>query len=163
MKTRRWFTRNRLSYLRIPAAVTLIVAAAGIAFVAASPDPPNTRLTNDDPALSGYTSDYTLVTGIPYTDPVLTACSVSRGRQNEPAVAVDPRNPLVIVGSSNDYCGVLAANGSLIGVGVVWVGYYRSENGGTSFTSSLIPGYPGDSSPFAARAHVRTAGAGDPV
>src|SRR5206468_3943468 len=80
MKTPRWFTRNHLSYLRIPAAVTLIVAAAGIAFVAASPDPPNTRLTNDDPALSGYTSDYTLVTGIPYTDPVLTACPVSGGR-----------------------------------------------------------------------------------
>src|SRR6184192_2298254 len=69
MKTPRWFTRNRLSYLRIPAAVTLIVAAAGIAFVAASPDPPNTRLTNDDPALSGYTSDYTLVTGVRIRDP----------------------------------------------------------------------------------------------
>src|SRR5205814_1420029 len=62
-----------------------------------------------------------------------------------------------------DYSGVLAANGSFIGVGVVWMGYYRSENGGTSFISSLIPGYPGDSSPFAARAHVRTSGAGDPV
>src|SRR6266513_2153288 len=163
MKTPRWFTGNRLSHLRIPAAVTLIVAAAGIAFVAASPDPPNTRLTNDDPALSGYTSDYTLVTGIPYTDDILTACSKSRGRQNEPAVAVDPRNTDVIIGSSNDYCGVFAADGTFIGVGVVWMGYYRSENGGASFTSSLIPGYPGDSSPYAALAHVRTAGAGDPV
>src|SRR5438045_8816215 len=91
MKTPRWFTRNRLSHLRIPAAVTLIVAAAGIAFVAASPDPPNTRLTNDDPALSGDTSDYTLVTGIPYTDPVLTACSVSRRRPDQPAGAAHPR------------------------------------------------------------------------
>ena len=167
MKTPRWFTRNRLSYLRIPAAVTLIAAAVVIGEIASAfnpdPPPPNTRLTNDDPGLSGYTSDYTLVTGIPYTDDILTACSQSRGRENEPAVAVDPRNPLVIVGSSNDYCGVFAANGSFIGVGVVWMGYYRSENGGTSFTSSLIPGYPGDSSPFAARAHVRTSGAGDPV
>jgi len=167
MKTPRWFTRNRLSYLRIPAAVTLIAAAVVIGGIASAfnpdPPPPNTRLTNDDPGLSGYTSDYTLVTGIPYTDDILTACSQSRGRENEPAVAVDPRNPLVIVGSSNDYCGVFAANGSFIGVGVVWMGYYRSENGGTSFISSLIPGYPGDSSPFAARAHVRTSGAGDPV
>src|SRR5438067_2559335 len=167
MKTPRWFTGNRLSYLRIPAAVTLIAAAVVIGEIASAfnpdPPPPNTRLTNDDPGLSGYTSDYTLVTGIPYTDDILTACSQSRGRENEPAVAVDPRNPLVIVGSSNDYCGVFAANGSFIGVGVVWMGYYRSENGGTSFISSLIPGYPGDSSPFAARAHVRTSGAGDPV
>src|SRR5437764_14732564 len=82
--------------------------------------PANVRLTNDDPALSGYVSDYTLVTGTPYTDAVLSACSQSRGRQNEPAVAVDPRNPGVIVGSSNDYCGVLQSNGSLLGLGNVW-------------------------------------------
>src|SRR5205823_10717858 len=163
MKTPRWFTRNHLSYLRIPAAVTLIVAAAGIAFVAASPDPPNKRLTNDDPALSGYTSDYRLVTGIPYTDPVLTACSQSRGRQNEPAVAVDPRNPQVIVGSSNDYCPVFNADGTFLGLGDVWLGYYRSEDGGASFISSLVPGYQGDQSPYAARAHLRTADSGDPV
>src|SRR5947199_3066548 len=167
MKTPRWFTGNRLSYLRIPAAVTLIAAAVVVGGIASAfnpdPPPPNTRLTNDDPGLSGYTSDYTLVTGIPYTDDILTACSQSRGRENEPAVAIDPRNPLVIVGSSNDYCGVFAANGSFIGVGVVWMGYYRSENGGASFTSSLIPGYPGDTSPYAALAHVRTSGAGDPV
>src|SRR5947207_10129094 len=106
MKTRRWFTRNRLSYLRIPAAVTLIVAAAGIAFVAASPDPPNTRLTNDNVANGGYISAYTIGTGQPYTDAVLDECSIARGRQNEPAVVVDPRDTHVLLGSSNDYCGV---------------------------------------------------------
>src|SRR5947208_13094510 len=164
MKTPRWFTRNRLSYLRIPAAVTLIAAAVVIGGIASAFNPdPERRLTNDDPALSGYVSGYTLATGLPYTDPILTACSKSRGRQNEPAVAVDPRNTDVIIGSSNDYCGVFAADGTFIGVGVVWMGYYRSENGGASFTSSLIPGYPGDSSPYAARAQVRTSGAGDPV
>jgi hypothetical protein len=104
-----------------------------------------------------------MVTGVPYTDPVLTACSQSRGRQNEPAVAVNPRDRRVVVGSSNDYCGVFAANGSFIGVGSIWLGYYRSENGGASFTSSLVPGYPGDTSPYAANAHIRTASSGDPV
>jgi hypothetical protein len=164
MKTLRWFNQNRvISHLRIPAAVTLIVAAAGIAFVAASPDPPNTRLTNDNGANGGYVSDYFLVTGQPYTDPVLQACSVSRGRQNEPAVAVDPRNPLVIVGSSNDYCPVLNADGTFLGLGDIWLGYYRSEDGGGSFQSSLVPGYQGDASPYAARSHVRTADSGDPV
>src|SRR5207247_9364961 len=103
------------------------------------------------------------VTGIPYTDPVLTACSVSRARQNEPAVAVDPRNPLVIVGSSNDYCPVFNADGTFLGLGDVWLGYYRSENSGATFVSSLVPGYQGDQSPYAARAHVRTADSGDPV
>jgi len=166
MKALHWFTRNRLqSHLRISIAVTLIAAAVVSAIASFKPDPPppNTRLTNDDPALGGYTSDYTLVTATPYTDAVLQACSQSRGRQNEPAVAVDPRNPLVIVGSSNDYCGVFAADGTFVGLGDVWLGYYRSEDGGATFTSSLVPGYQGDQSPYAARAHVRTADSGDPV
>ena len=140
------------------------VLAASLALVclvpAAQAGPANARLSNDN---SSYVSDYTLVTGNPYTDDVLTACSHSRGRQNEPAVAVDPRNPQVIVGSSNDYCGVFAADGTFIGLGNVWLGYYRSQNGGASFTSSLVPGYQGDQSPYAARAHVRTADSGDPV
>jgi hypothetical protein len=121
------------------------------------------RLTNDDPAKagSGYVSAYTLATGRPYTDEVLTDCSNSRGRQNEPSVAVDPRNPQVIVGSSNDYCGVFTTDNQA--TGPVWLGYYRSENAGASFVSSLVPGYPGDTSPYAANAHVRTSGSGDPV
>src|SRR5919197_532047 len=134
-----------------------------VAVPAAQAGPANARLTNDDPALGGYVSDYTLATGIPYTDDVLTTCSQSRGRQNEPAVAVDPRNTHVIVGSSNDYCAVFNADGTVLGLGIVWLGYYRSENGGASFVSSLVPGYPGDQSPYAANAHIRTATSGDPV
>src|SRR5947207_5004448 len=108
MKTPRCFTGNRLSYLRIPAAVTLIAAAVVVGGIASAfnpdPPPPNTRLTNDDPALSGYTSDYTVVTGFPYTDAVLTACSQSRGRQNEPAVGGDPRDAAGGVGSRDGSC-----------------------------------------------------------
>src|SRR5919198_1445966 len=125
--------------------------------------PANARLTNDNSAGGGYVSDYTLVTGNPYTDDVLTTCSQSRGRQNEPSVAVDPRNPQVIVGSSNDYCPVFNADGTFLGLGDIWLGYYRSENGGSSFQSSLVPGYQGDQSPYASRAPVRTADSGDPV
>ena len=123
------------------------------------------RLTNDFGG--GYVSTYTIATGNPYTDPTLLECSRSRGRQNEPAVAVDPRDTRVLIGSSNDYCGVYNdgedANGAPIASGPVWLGYYRSENGGASFRSSLVPGYPDDTSPYAALAKVRTAGAGDPV
>ena len=124
------------------------------------------RLTNDFPG-GGYVSTYTLATGVPYTDATLNECSRSKGRQNEPAVAVDPRNLRVLIGSSNDYCGVYNngndANGAPIPSGPIWLGYYRSENGGTSFQSSLVPGYPDDTSPYAALALVRTATAGDPV
>src|SRR2546427_4503148 len=143
--------------------VIVMVVATMMGIPAAQATGANVRLTNDDPSLSGYTSDYTLVTGTPYTDAVLSACSQSRGRQNEPAVAVDPRNRDVIVGSSNDYCPVFNADGSFLGLGDIWLGYYRSEDGGQSFTSSLVPGYQGDQSPYASRANVRTADSGDPV
>ena len=119
------------------------------------------------PVHSGYVSNYTAVTGQPYTDATLTECSRARGRQNEPSVAVNPRNAQVIVGSSNDYCGTYNdgedADGAPLPVGPIWLGYYRSQNGGASFQSSLVPGYPGDTSPYGARAQVRTASAGDPV
>src|SRR6266536_2338810 len=95
------------------ACASAVFSAGGAAMAAPGPD---TRLSNDAPGTGGYVSNYTMVTGVPYTDPVLTACSQSRGRQNEPAVAVDPRNPKVVVGSSNDYCGVFQANGALLGV-----------------------------------------------
>jgi hypothetical protein len=128
------------------------------------------RLTNDcHPGAgcgAGYVSDYTLATGIPYTDPTLNECSISHGRQNEPAVAVDPRNTNVILGSSNDYCGVYnrtTSTGVPVAVGPVWNGYYRSQDGGRSFTSSLVPGYPDDTSPYAALSQARTASGGDPV
>jgi hypothetical protein len=91
---------------------------------------------------------------------------VARGRQNEPYVAVDPRNTNVLIGSSNDYCGVYGPPGNPSTgnpAGPIWLGYYRSQNGGTSFTSSLVPGYPGDTSPFAALARIDTTGAGDPT
>src|SRR5215510_9622839 len=122
----------------------------------------NVRLTND--VAGGYTSVYTLATGTPYTDAVLAECSIARGRQNEPAVAADPRDTRVLIGSSNDYCGVYAGSTTtFVPAGPIWLGYYRSENGGASFQSSLVPGYPGDVSPYAALAQVRTASSGDPV
>ena len=147
-------------------AVILVVAATGSLAGSALASTPraDTRLSNDN---SSYVSNYTAVTGAPYTDSVLSECSRSRGRQNEPSVAINPRNTSVMVGSSNDYCGVYNAgedaDGAPIPAGPIWLGYYRTQNGGTSFQSSLVPGYPGDTSPYASRAHIRTASSGDPV
>ncbi|HET6846413.1 MAG TPA: sialidase family protein [Anaerolineales bacterium] len=143
----------------------LVVAAMLPASALASAPGPDVRLSND--VSGGYMSAYTLATGTPYSDATLAECSRSRGRQNEPSVAVNPRDTRVIIGSSNDYCAVYNAgndaNGAPIPSGPIWLGYYRSENSGASFQSSLVPGYPGDTSPYAALAHIRTASSGDPV
>jgi hypothetical protein len=101
-----------------------------------------------------------------YNDALLHECSVSRGRKNEPAIAVDPRNSNVMLGSSNDYCGVFQddADGVPQPVGPIWLGYYRTQNGGSSWTDSLVPGYPGDSSAAAVNlSHIRSTTLGDPV
>ena len=70
-----------MSVARSAAMLTTAVLVLAVGIPAAGADPANARLTNDNGG--GYVSDYTLVTGQPYADPVLTACSQSRGRQNE--------------------------------------------------------------------------------
>src|SRR5437763_3162674 len=137
-------------------------AAVWVSAISASTPGTDVKLTHDaaDP---GYVSEYTLGEGVPYTDQTLAECSVSRGRQNEPAVAIDPRDPQVVLGSSNDYCGVYNRGAAAGAVGPIWLGYYRSVNAGSTWTSSLVPGYPDDTSPYAALSQARTASAGDPV
>jgi hypothetical protein len=85
-------------------------------------------------------------------------CSTGRREQNEPAVAVDPHNPKVVVVAANDYCAAMTT-------GDAWLGYYRSTNGGRTWTNSLVPGYPTDSSSagMASPAHGRCSVASDPT
>ena len=138
----------------------LAVALIAVGIAGASTPGADVRLTNDN---SSYVSAYTLATGVAYTDRTLQECSISRGRQNEPAVQLDPRNTSVLLGSSNDYCGVYNRGAAAGAVGPIWLGYYRSTNAGANWTSSLVPGYPDDTSPYAALSQARTSGAGDPV
>jgi hypothetical protein len=56
---------------------------------------------------------------------------------NEPHLAINPQDHLNIVAGSNDYN---------TPDGDAWPGYYTSFDGGKTWTESLIPGYPGDSS-----------------
>jgi hypothetical protein len=126
-------------------------------------------------SLAGATSvgSNVLVTGGPYvsadelaggsyTDAVLARCSTDNRQQNEPTLAIDPRNPMVWTSGSNDYCTVPTA-------GDAWAGFYRSSDGGASWTDSLLPGYNGDtspegtSSPLHAFVQLGALAAGDPV
>src|SRR5918996_4278141 len=76
---------------------------------------------------------------------------------NEPFVAVDPTNPSQIAVGWNDYCLTDFAAG--------WEGFAFSTNGGASWTDSLVPGYPQDTSPEGQESPLfgRQAFAGDPI
>jgi hypothetical protein len=91
------------------------------------------------------------------SDATTTACSTGRRSQNEPTVAVDPRNTRVVVAGANDYCAAIV-NGD------VWTGYYRSTDGGSTWRDSLVPGYPNDTSAagVASPVHGTCGAAGDP-
>ena len=95
------------------------------------------------------------------TDATLQGCSTGRRSQNEPSVAVDPRASDVVVAGSNDYCAEIGS-----GSGNQWPGYYRSTNGGANWRSSLVPGYPNDTSPLgsavADEGKLRLRGRSDP-
>ena len=141
--------RHRASRLGVLAATgaTLLLSASTV--LASSPGA-DVRLSNDFPG-GGYVSADDLA-GLPhYTDATLDECSRARGRQNEPALAIDPRDSRVMIGSANDYCGVfndgVDADGAPIAV--------RSdlarllplrERRARASSSSLVPGYPGDTS-----------------
>ncbi len=85
-------------------------------------------------------------------------------RQNEPSVAASTRNPLHLLGGSNDYRTVdvpglcnqygpdpndptkqICVDG--VETGDAWLGLFKSTDGGQRWTSSLLPGYPQDQSP----------------
>ena len=64
-------------------------------------------------------------------------------RQNEPSVAVSTRNPMHLLAGANDYRTV-----DLPGLpddkmtGDAWLGVFMSSDGGATWKSTLVPGYP---------------------
>ena len=60
--------------------------------------------------------------------------------QMETMIAVDPTNPSILVTGAIDARLFIEGGNS-------WLGYYRSTNGGKTWDVSLLPGFPGDTSP----------------
>ncbi len=75
----------------------------------------------------------------PTPDPVQIPDTTFK-QQNEPSCAVQPSNAQNIFCGYNDYRGVDIAS-----IGDAWIGASMSRNGGETWTSRLVPGFPGDS------------------
>ena len=104
-------------------------------------------------------SDQAYVRSDGRSDPVTAACSVNNRQQNEPTATVAPHDPALMSSGANDYCTVPTTGGN-------WAGFYYSSNGGDTWTNSLLPGYPGDTSADGAASPLLGLGltnAGDPV
>ena len=68
-------------------------------------------------------------------------------RQNEPSLAVSTRNPLHLLAGANDYRTVdvpfdTPASPDNEERGDAWLGVFKSRNGGQSWWSNLLDGYP---------------------
>ncbi|HKW64412.1 MAG TPA: putative Ig domain-containing protein [Candidatus Acidoferrum sp.] len=69
-------------------------------------------------------------------------------RQNEPSLAVSTRNTLHLFGGANDYRSVdIAGLGGQSERADAWLGVFKSFDGGQTWQSTLLPGFPLDSSP----------------
>jgi hypothetical protein len=148
--------------MAVAASAVLLVGGYGATAAAAGASPSagtNVRVTVDQGG--SYVSADQLAGG-GYSDAVVSRCGVDRRMQNEPTLAIDPRDSGVWAAGSNDYCTVPTA-------GDAWAGFYRSGNGGGTWADSLLPGYNGDtsaegaSSPLAALVAGGAVAAGDPV
>ncbi len=138
-----------------------VVLAASQALTA-SAAPTNVRVTHDNGTGGGYVSADVLGGTGSYTDAVIQRCGTDRRQQNEPTIAIDPRNAAVRTAGSNDYCAIPTNRDA-------WAGFYRSSDSGATWTDSLLPGYLADTSSqgTASPVHQMALGgaiaAGDPV
>src|SRR5919202_6961752 len=77
-------------------------------------------------------------------------------QQNEPSIAVHPSNANLLAVGMNDVRTLAVSNDA-------WQSLAVSSNGGTSWSESLVPGYPGDTSAAGLASPIRgNAAASDP-
>jgi hypothetical protein len=119
-----------------------------------------TASAQDDALIAGQNINMVSGTRWPDGDPFLQ-------RQNEPSIAVSARNELNLLAGSNDYRTVdLPGLPKGKTIGDSWVSVYRSNTGGARWTSTLLPGYPQDTSELGQQSPLWLAGyeaSADPV
>ena len=128
---------SRQQYLSAGAVLRRCLSAAILSLVVSV----SASLASAQISLAG--NNVNMVSGTDWTtgDPFLQ-------RQNEPSMAVSTRNNLHLLAGNNDYRTVDLPG--LLGIeenGDAWLGLFKSFDGGLTWSSTLLPGYPLDSSP----------------
>lgn len=135
------------------------LVAATVAVALALPSIANAAGLSVDPNDDKVTGGITYVRHDGGTDATIQVCNdkdpAAFGaftQNNEPFSVVDPSNPNLVVTGWNDYCSD-------------WMGLGFSTDGGETWTDSLVPGYPADTSTegMASPEFGRTNNASDPV
>ncbi|MDA2938765.1 Ig-like domain repeat protein, partial [Acidobacteria bacterium AH-259-A15] len=105
----------------------------------------NINMVGGSPVVDRDPIDGTII-GVREGDPFLQ-------RQNEPSIAVSARNPMHLLAGANDYRTVdfpddldQSVPGTQAGEGDIWLGVFKSFDGGQSWRSTLLPGFPQDTS-----------------
>jgi len=126
----------------IVVSAVLIAGLDGTPVSGASPAPPG---PSDQTLLAGRNVNMVSGTKLPFGDPWLQ-------RQNEPSIATSTRNPQHLLAGANDYRTIdIPDDFKLPGIegtasADAWLGVYESFNGGESWITTLLPGFPQDAS-----------------
>jgi hypothetical protein len=139
--------------------VLLAASCALVAAVTAVPAFADTNVTDRPYVRQGGGSDVTIADCTSdATTPAPGGDGSGERQQNEPTVAVNPLDSSKVTAGANDYCPVQTTTDA-------WAGFYYSTDGGGSWTNSLLPGYPTDTSTEGRQSPLQglVAGAGDPV
>ncbi len=108
--------------------VVLSLLVASIAYAAHVTDGTDVKVTNDNNNIDGGLANVT-----PSKD--------AQNRQaNEATVAISPANTNIVAVGANDY--------GMVPVTLdVWLGFYVSSDGGSTWFNTMVPGFPSDTSP----------------
>lgn len=150
--SRLWRRRARV------AAMLCALLASGLTIAALS-SPGDVVVTDRSYVRHDGGGDPTILScGSDATTPAAGGDGGGNRQQNEPTVAMNPSNPLVMTAGSNDYCPTAT-------IGDAWMGFYVSTDGGASWVNSLNPGYPTDGSAEGQASPIfgRAGTSGDPI
>ncbi|HYB96381.1 MAG TPA: Ig-like domain-containing protein, partial [Vicinamibacterales bacterium] len=130
--------RRSWSYVRL---LTASMVAIGLA------------ITTISAQIPGRNVNMVAGTTFPDGDPYLQ-------RQNEPSIAASTRNPLHLFAGANDYRTVDIPFDHPDETGDAWLGVFKSYDGGQRWTTTLLPGYPQDTTPVGKSSPIYGYGAG---